>query len=128
MRFSRRQINSLLVRAFIGWILCGATMGVGRALTTEQNSLYIHALLAPIYFVVMSLNYFRKPDHVSPVAAACAFVLFVVLADLIFVAGITLRSFEMYASILGTWIPLASIFLSTYLTGLVLERKQAAAA
>ena len=29
------------------------------------------------------------------------------------------RSFEMFASLLGTWIPFALIFLSTYLTGLL---------
>jgi hypothetical protein len=30
-----------------------------------------------------------------------------------------LRSFEMFTSLLGTWIPFALIFASTYLTGLL---------
>jgi hypothetical protein len=32
------------------------------------------------------------------------------------------RSLEMFASLLGTWIPFALIFASTYLTGLIVQR------
>jgi len=32
------------------------------------------------------------------------------------------RSLEMFTSLLGTWIPFALIFTSTYLTGLLVRR------
>jgi len=39
------------------------------------------------------------------------------------VAVLINRSFEMFTSLLGTWIPFALIFLSTYLTGLAVTHK-----
>jgi uncharacterized integral membrane protein len=39
--------------------------------------------------------------------------------DFFLVALIINRSFDMFRSLLGTWIPFGLIFLSSYLTGLV---------
>jgi hypothetical protein len=44
----------ILVFAFIGWALCGATMGIGMAFTSEGNALIIHAAAAPIIFGTLS--------------------------------------------------------------------------
>jgi hypothetical protein len=44
----------ILVFAFIGWALCGATMGIGMAFTSEGNVLIIHAAAAPIIFGTLS--------------------------------------------------------------------------
>jgi hypothetical protein len=41
----------------------------------------------------------------------------VIAMDFFVVAMLINRSFEMFASLLGTWIPFALIFASTYLTG-----------
>jgi hypothetical protein len=38
--------------------------------------------------------------------------------DFFIVAMLINRNFEMFASLLGTWIPFALIFVSTFLTGL----------
>ncbi len=38
-----RKIIIILAHAFIGWALCGATMGFGMATTSLQNALIIHA-------------------------------------------------------------------------------------
>jgi hypothetical protein len=43
--------------------------------------------------------------------------------DFFVVAILIQRSLEMFASVLGTWIPVALIFLSTYLTGLYVSKK-----
>ena len=48
LRTSKTSI--LLVHAFVGWLLCAATMGIGMAVTTMQNALIIHAIAAPIFF------------------------------------------------------------------------------
>jgi hypothetical protein len=43
------------------------------------------------------------------------FDVFVIAVDFFVVALIISRSFDMFASLLGTWIPFALIFSSTYL-------------
>jgi hypothetical protein len=119
---------NLLLHAFAGWALCAATMGVAIATTTQDNALYIHAVLAPVYFFVVSLNYFRTDYHLTPLRTALVFVSFVISVDFFVVALLILRSLEMFSSILGTWLPFVLIFLSTYLTGLGANYRNTAAA
>lgn len=107
-----------LAHAFVGWVLCAATIGIGMAVTSEKNALIIHAIAAPLFFAAISLVYFRKFNYTAPLHTAIVFVCYVAFMDVFLVALLILGSFEMFASILGTWIPFALIFLSTYLTGL----------
>jgi hypothetical protein len=48
----------------------------------------------------------------------------VIAMDFFVVALLINRSLEMFTSPLGTWIPFALIFISTWLTGLVVPGKQ----
>ena len=124
-----KQIAIILGHAFVGWALCAATMGIGMAITSLQNTLIAHAIGAPIFFAVVSLVYFRKFNYTTPLQTALIFVGFVITVDFFVVALLINKSLEMFASLLGTWIPFALIFTSTYLTGLFtvkrLERKPA---
>ncbi len=112
----------LLVHALSGWALCAATMGVGLATMTLQQALIIHAIAAPIFFVLVSLLYFRRFHYTTPLQTALLFVSVVIALDVFVVALLINRSLAMFASLLGTWVPFALIFSSTYLTGLYLER------
>jgi len=112
----------ILAHAFVGWALCAATIGIGMALTSEQIALILHAIGAPIFFTIVSLNYFKKFNYTSPLQTALIFVGFVVTVDFFVVALLINRSLEMFASLLGTWIPFALIFAATYMTGLIKER------
>jgi len=116
----------ILAHAFVGWALCAATMGVGMAVTSLENALIAHAIAAPVFFAIVSLVYFRKFNFTSPLRTAAIFLAFVIAMDFFVVALLINKSFEMFASLLGTWIPFALIFLSTYLTGLYVQnlRKQ----
>jgi hypothetical protein len=116
---SASKIVIILVHAFVGWALCFATIGIGRVATTMETTLIIHAIAAPIYFVGISLVYFRKFNYTSPIQTALIFIAFVIGMDFFVVAMIILHSFEMFASLLGTWIPFGLIFTSTYVTGLL---------
>jgi hypothetical protein len=113
-----REAIIVLVHAFIGWALCAATMGIGMATLSMQNALIVHAVGAPIFFTVISLVYFYKFNYTSPLRTALIFVGFVITVDFFVVALLINRSLDMFTSLLGTWIPFALIFLSTYLTGL----------
>jgi hypothetical protein len=112
-----KKILVILAHAFAGWALCAATMGIGMAVTTLNNALVIHAIAAPIFFSGISLIYFRRFNYTTPLQTASCFLAFVVAMDFFVVAMLINRSFDMFASFLGTWLPFALIFVSTYLTG-----------
>lgn len=114
-----RKIAIILVHAFLGWLLCFATIGNGMAVTTLSNALVIHAILAPLFFATISYFYFRRFNFTTPLQTAVIFIGFVMLMDFFVVALLINRSLEMFASLLGTWIPFTLIFLSTYLTDLL---------
>jgi hypothetical protein len=120
-----KKILIILAHAFVGWMLCAATMGIGMSLTSTNNTLIIHAIAAPIFFAGVSLVYFSKFNYTAPLQTALIFVAFVIAMDFFVVAMLIIRSFDMFASLLGTWIPFVLIFASTYLTGLfVLQKKR----
>jgi len=116
------KLSIILVHAFVGWGLCGAIMGIGMGVTSLENTLIIHAIGAPIIFVIISLIYFKKFNYTTPLQTAIAFVSFAVFMDVFVVSLLINKNFEMFASILGTWIPLALIFKSTYITGLYTKK------
>lgn len=117
-----KKVLIILAHAFIGWALCTASMGISQATTTIENALIIHAVGAPIFFTVVSLNYFKRFNFTTPLMTALIFVGFVIFMDFFLVAMLVLKSFEMFTSMLGTWIPFALIFTSTYVTGLLTVR------
>ena len=119
-----RRWSVITGHAFIGWLLCGASMWIGLAVTTEANAIIIHAVAAPIVFFLLSWNYFVRYDYTSPLITAAFFVGFVIAMDVVVVALLIERSFEMFTSPLGTWIPFALIFASTYLTGRWVEGRK----
>jgi len=118
-----RKLITILVHAFVGWALCAATMGIGMAVTTVDNALIVHAIGAPVYFAVVSSFHYRKFDYTTPVLTAAIFTGFVMVVDFFVVALLINRSLEMFASLLGTWVPFALIFASSYLTGLLMVRR-----
>lgn len=107
----------ILLHAAVGWALCGAIMGIGMAITSIELTLIAHAIGAPVIFALLSLNYFKRFNYTSPVLTAAVFTGFVILMDFFVVALLIERSFEMFTSLLGTWIPFLFIFTSTYFTG-----------
>ncbi len=112
----------IFAHAMIGWAYCGALIGVGRQLFPIQTTLVIHAIGAPLGFVVISFVYFRKFCFTHPMQTAVLFLSIVVGLDLFLVAPVFERSFAMFASVVGTWIPFALIFLATLVTGLLTTR------
>jgi hypothetical protein len=119
-----KKLITILVHAFIGWVLCAATMGIGMATTSLDNTLIIHAIGAPIFFAAVSLIYFSKFNYTTPLQTSLIFVGFVIIVDFFVVALLINKSLDMFASMLGTWIPFALIFTSTYVTGFFTKNPQ----
>lgn len=118
-----KSVGIATVHALVGWGLCGATMFVGMALTTPARALAIHAVVAPFIFAAISYVYFRRSAAWPPLAAAGVFLGIVVAMDFFVVALFIEKSFEMFKSAEGTWLPFALIFASTWCTGLVMRRQ-----
>ncbi len=117
-----RKAVTVLIHAFIGWLLCAATMGIGMAITSLRTTLIIHAIGAPIYFAAVSILYFTRYSYTRPLQTAIIFVSFVMVIDFFIVALLINRSLAMFASALGTWIPFGLIFTSTLITGILLYK------
>jgi hypothetical protein len=119
---SLSQIAVALAHALAGWVLCGATMGIGLANTSLDRALVIHAVAAPIIFALISTIYFVYFGYSGALATAASFVAIVIAMDVFVVALLIQREFTMFRSVLGTWLPFALIFAATYVTGLLTGR------
>lgn len=112
----------LAVHGVIGWGLCGAIMGVGRKVTTLERTQIIHAVGAPVIFGMVALIYFTQFSYTAALPTALAFTSIVIALDAFFIAPVVEKSYEMFRSPIGTWIPFSLIFLSTFLLGLALGK------
>jgi hypothetical protein len=121
-KLTPKKVVIVLIHSFIIGVLCGATIGIGRSITTMESTLIIHVIAAPIFAALISLFYYRKFNYTTPLQTAGIFLLFIMAMDAGLVAPVFEKSYEMFKSVLGTWIPFAVIFSSTYVTGLILKR------
>jgi len=122
LTFNRAIIIAAL--GLLGWALCGAIMFIGMSIMSIETTLIVHAIGAPVIFSLISLFYFKKFRFTTPLKTAIVFFLIVILMDFFLVALVINRSMEMFQSLIGTWIPFGLIFLSTYLTGLLVDSKE----
>ena len=111
------KILAILCHAMIGWVAYATTMWGAMRLVPRTAALIIHAVSAPIFFALVSWNYFTRFHFTSAVQTAAFFALAVVALDFFLVALLMHRSLAIFAGLLGTWIPCVLIFASTFLTG-----------
>ncbi len=126
-RVDGTKLITMLGHGLTGWALCAATMGIGMAVTSMENTLVIYAIGAPIYFAIISFVYFRYFRSTSPLATALSWLGLVVALDFFLVGLLVRQNLDMFRSLLGTWIPFALIFGATYLTGLLTRPKASGA-
>jgi len=115
----------ILVHALVGWGLCGAVMGLGLAYSTLETAIMVHALAAPVFFAAVSWVYFRYFAYTTPLQTAAIFLGVVLFMDVFVVAMLIEKSFAMFASIAGVWLPQALIFAVTYFVGRAVRRQTA---
>ena len=116
-RMKAIEIIAVLFFGFIGQLGCWGLMMGGQSITTLDNALIIHAIGAPIVFALVSFVYFKKLNYTNPLITGITFLAVVVLMDFFIVSLLINKRFDMFLSPIGTWIPFALIFTSTYLTG-----------
>jgi len=106
-----------LLHALAGWIGCGAVMAVGMRLLSLQDALLVHLFAAPLIFALISLSYHKKAPSAHPLPVAAGFTVIVMAMDFFLVAMVIQKSFEMFRSTMGTWVPFGTIFISSWMTG-----------
>jgi hypothetical protein len=111
----------IAIHGIVGWALCGSIVMIGREFWPMDTTLIIHA---PIIAGGLSLIYFNFFNYTSPLQTAAIFVGIAILMDLVVVALLIEKSFEMFASLIGTWIPWALMFISTYLVGSQIAKRK----
>ncbi len=111
---------ALLIHGIVGWALCGAIVAAGRRVTTMRRTLVVHAVGAPIIFAALTALYRSLFDFATPLEIAFAFLAIVILLDVVVVALLIEKSFDMFRSIIGTWLPFMGIFLATLIVSLAL--------
>ena len=119
----RCNMYSVLTAVAFGvatWAFCGSLIAIGRKFMSMENTLVFHAVGAPIGAAFFAWLYFSWVGDFSPLQAALIFVGTSLTLDVFVVAMLIEKSFEMFRSALGVWIPQASIFAATYLTGSIL--------
>lgn len=119
--FSLKMGVVLLAAALVIWASCGAVMFAGMALLPLDAALIVHAIAAPLIATAVTYLYYTRVEDTPPLLTAFCFTAVVILMDVLVVAMLIERSFAMFASILGTWLPFALIFSATYVTGRRLE-------
>jgi hypothetical protein len=107
----------LLGLALVLWGACGAVMAVGRRLFGLDKALRIHLVAAPVVaFAVSAMHALVAPEFgVALRATAITGIVFVL--DLLVVAPIFERSYDMFRSPIGTWVPFALIFAASLAAG-----------
>jgi hypothetical protein len=107
----------IITHALVGWAYCGVLIAVGRRMLSLQATLLLHAIGAPVGFGLISRFYHRRFSYTRPAQTATVFLGVVAALDLFLVAPVFEKSYAMFSSLLGTWVPFALIFAATYFTG-----------
>jgi len=102
------------------WGACGAVMTLGRKLWSLEAALRVHLIAAPIFaFLVSTVHVWFAPDF-NPTLRAALMAGLVIVLDAVVVAPIFERSYDMFRSAIGTWIPFILIFVASWAAGMVL--------
>jgi len=118
----RASLAALIAHGVVGWTACGALMGALLATVSEPSAVIAHAVGAPIIFAAVTAHLFLRSGGRRPNFVAGTFTAIVVALDALVVALLIQRSFAMFSSALGTWVPFALIFISVFMTGSLLRR------
>lgn len=112
---------SVFAHATVGWAACAALAGGSLMVATPTTASILHAIAAPMIFAAVSRRYFGRRGAWAPVPTALTFTATAALLDLAVLAGLLEHSLQRFTSLLGSWLPLALIFTSTWVAGVVMS-------
>jgi hypothetical protein len=108
---------SLVALSLIVWAACGGTIAAGRRVWSMQTTLVVHLFAAAAFAFAAASVHARLAPGFDPLTRAAAMTGLIVALDALVVAPLFERSYAMFRSALGTWIPFAAIFLASWAAG-----------
>jgi menaquinone-dependent protoporphyrinogen oxidase len=115
-----RSLPRLVVHGVFGWALCLASLLALQRLAGTTTALALHAILAPLFFVVVARRYFHAHGARDPLPAAATFAGLFAFLDVSLFAWELWRATEVI-SFVGMWLPAALIFLASWATGALMS-------
>ncbi len=109
----------LIGLAFVLWGACGGVIGVGRKLWSLDTTLRVHLLAAPIFAFLVAVAHRELAPQFNPLLRAAALTIIVMSLDALVVAPLFERSYAMFRSVVGTWLPFLAIFAAAWAAGVV---------
>ena len=109
----------LIGLAFVLWAACGGIIATGRRLWSLDTTLRVHLIAAPIIAFLVAAAHRALAREFDPLLRAAAITIIVMLLDALVVAPLFERSYAMFKSIIGTWLPFVAIFAAIWAAGVL---------
>jgi len=122
-----RRVLAVLRYALAAWAVCAGTMALATTVLGDRGVAVVYAVTAPAVFALVAFVYARARGELSPFALAAVLVGTALALDAGLVAPLLLRSFAMFASVTGTWLPLGLGFFAAWAAGAHARRGSAVA-
>ena len=101
------------------WAACGAVIAVGRKLWSIDTTLRVHLLAALVLAFLAAALHRELAPAFDPLLRAAAITIIVMLLDALVVAPLFERSYAMFRSVIGTWLPFVAIFAACWAAGVL---------
>ena len=102
------------------WGGCGATIGIGRRIWSLGTTLKVHLAVATVLAFLAAAVHAKLNPSFAPALRAAVMTGLIIALDAGIVAPLFERSYAMFRSLLGTWIPFAAIFAASWAAGLLI--------
>jgi len=109
----------LIVLAIVIWGGCGGVIYVGRRLWSIDTTLRVHLIAAPIIAFLCAAFHVRVAPGFDPLMRAMGLTLIIIALDAFVVAPLFERSYAMFSSVIGTWLPFVAIFAASWAAGVL---------
>jgi hypothetical protein len=107
----------LIGLALVLWGTCGGVIAIGRRLWTIDTTLWVHLVAATVFAFLVAAAHRALAPGFDPLLRAAAITMIVILLDALVVAPLFERSYAMFRSVIGTWLPFVAIFLAVWAAG-----------
>ncbi len=103
--------------ALVLWGACGGVIAAGRRLWSLDTTLRVHLVVAPVLAFLVAVAHKELAPGFDPLLRAAAITFIVMLLDALVVAPLFERSYAMFRSFVGTWLPFVAIFAACWAAG-----------
>jgi hypothetical protein len=118
-----RELSVVVLFGLIAWAIGTATMWMTFWLASVKTGFAVRAIVAPIAFYLVSIQYFHRRHALRALFAAMLFACVELAADGAVALVVDARVYDIPRSLLGTWLPAALVLLVTWLTGIAMEQE-----